>query len=102
MNPCLNEDIEVPELLVTPLDVKAGFVLTDPSSPQYQLAIAHRTRFGTIVHRASNVLRQESEVEDHIDAVIGVSRAIDVYLLEYAMTRSNFESLTKAYRQARE
>ncbi|KAI0762664.1 ARM repeat-containing protein [Fomes fomentarius] len=102
VNPCLNEDIEVPELLVTPLDVKAGFVLTDSSSPQYQRAIAHRARFGTIIHRASNVLRQESEVEDHIDAVIGVSRAIDVYLLEYAMTRSNFESLTKAYRQARD
>ena len=51
---------------------------------------------------APGVLRQESEGEDHIDAVIAVSRAIDVYLLEYAMTRSSFESLTKAYRQARE
>ncbi|KAI0757312.1 ARM repeat-containing protein [Daedaleopsis nitida] len=101
VNPCLNEDVEVPELLVEPLDVKAGFVLTDPSSPQYQRAFAHRARFGALVHRAANVL-QESEGEDHIDAVIGVSRAIDVYLLEYAMTRSNFESLTKAYRQARD
>ncbi|KAJ2996608.1 hypothetical protein NUW54_g7221 [Trametes sanguinea] len=64
--------------------------------------MAHRQRFGQIVHRAANVLRKESEGEDHIDAVIGVSRAIDVYLLEYAITRSNFESLTKAYRQARD
>ena len=98
----MNEDVEVPELLVTPLDVNAGFVLTDPNSPQYQRAITHRARFGALVHRAAKVLGQESEGEDHIDAVIGVSRAIDVYLLEYAMTRSNFESLTKAYRQSRE
>ena len=102
VNPCLNEDIEVPALLVTPLDVKAGFVLTNPQDPQYKRAIAHRSRFGQIVHRASNVLRQESEGEDHIDAVIALSRAIDVYLLEYAMTRSSFESLTKSHRQARE
>ena len=102
VNPCMNTDIEVPELLVTALDVKAGFVLTDPNDPRYQRAMAHRARFGQIVHRAANVLRHESEGEDHIDAVIGVSRAIDVYLLEYAITRSNFESLTKAYRQARE
>ncbi|KAL7285729.1 hypothetical protein ACG7TL_000834 [Trametes sanguinea] len=102
VNPCMNEDIEVPELLVTPLDVKAGFVLTDPNDPQYQRAMAHRRRFGQIAHRAANVLRKESEGEDHIDAVIGVSRAIDVYLLEYAITRSTFESLTKAYRQARD
>lgn len=99
---CLNYDIEIPELLVTPLDVKAGFVLTDPNSPQYQRAIAHRKRFGAIVHRAASLLTDQSEGEDHIDAVVAVSRAIDVYLLEYAMTRSNFESLTKAYRQARE
>ncbi|KAI0823074.1 ARM repeat-containing protein [Trametes gibbosa] len=102
VNPCLNAEIEVPELLVTPLDVKAGFALTDPSDPQYQRAMAHRTRFGRLVHRASDVLRKESEGEDHIDAVIGVSRAIDVYLLEYAITRSSFEGLTKAYRQARD
>lgn len=102
VHPCLNEEIEVPELLVTPLDVKAGFVLTDPQHPQYKRAMAHRTRFGGLVHRAASVLSKESEGEDHIDAVIGVSRAIDVYLLEYAMTRSNFESLTKSYRQARE
>lgn len=102
VNPCLNAEIEVPELLVTPLDVKAGFALTNPSDPQYQRALAHRTRFGQLAHRAADVLRKESEGEDHIDAVIGVSRAIDVYLLEYAITRSSFESLTKAYRQARE
>lgn len=102
VNPCLNDDIEVPELLVTPLDVKAGFVLADPNSPQYKRALAHRRRFGTLVHKASSVLTRQSEGEDHIDAVIAVSRAIDVYLLEYAMTRSTFESLTKAYRQSRE
>ena len=102
VHPCLNEETEVPELLVAPLDVKAGFVLTDPHSTQYQRAMVHRVRFGNIAHRAAAVLNMESEGEDHIDAVIGVSRAIDVYLLEYAMTRSNFESLTKSYRQARE
>ncbi|KAH9922007.1 ARM repeat-containing protein [Epithele typhae] len=102
VNPCLNDEIEIPELLVAPLEVKAGFTLSDSSDPQYKRAMAHRTHYGKLIHRASNLLRNQTQGEDHIDAVIGVSRAIDVYLLEYAMTRSNFESLTKSYRQARD
>ncbi|OBZ79732.1 Proteasome activator complex subunit 4A [Grifola frondosa] len=102
VNPCVNADVETAGLLVTTLDVRAGFVLDDPRDPRYQRAMAHRTRFGKVLHHAANVLRRESEGEDHIDAVIGVSRAIDVYLLEYAMIRSSFDTLTKSYRQSRD
>lgn len=102
VNPCLNEDLEVSGLLVEPLDVRAGFTLDDPQDRRYQKVIAYRTRFGTVVHRAANALQQPNEGEDHIDAVIGISKAIDVYLLEYAMTRGNFDSLRKAYTQQRE
>lgn len=98
---CIDEEIESASLLVTSLDVEAGFVLTDPHDPSYQKARAHRTRFGNIVHRAAMALRQGDEAEDHIDAVIGVSKAIDVFLLEYGMTRGSFDAYRKSYAQGR-
>ncbi len=101
-NPCFYEESEVEALLVTPLALKAGFVLEDPSDPRYQKVVAHRLRFGNVIHRASVALQQNLAGEDHIDAVISVSKAIDVYLLEYAMTRSAFDGLQKAYTMTRE
>lgn len=102
VNPCLNSDCELPELLVTPLDVKCGFALTDPSDFRYQKALASKTRYGQVIYEASASLRQLEGGEDHLDAIVGLSKAIDVYLLDYAMTRSTFDSLRKAYIQARE
>jgi proteasome activator subunit 4 len=87
---------------VTFLDVKAGFTLADPTDARYQKAIAHRKRYGEVVHRAAVFLQQKHEGEDHIDAVIAVSKAIDVFLLEYGMTRGTYDSLQKNYGQARE
>lgn len=101
-HPHTYNDLELEELLVRPVDVKAGFVLEDPSDPRYQQVVAHRTRFGRIIHRAADALRQKQEGEDHIDAVIAVSKAIDVYLLEYAMTRTAFDALQKTYAITRE
>ncbi|GJE87739.1 proteasome-substrate-size regulator, mid region domain-containing protein [Phanerochaete sordida] len=101
-NPCFYAETEVEGLLVTPLNVKAGFVLDDPADPRYQTVLAHRTRFGKVIHRAAFALGQKVEGEDHIDAVLSVSKAIDVYLLEYAMTRSTFDGLQKAYTVARD
>lgn len=100
--PCLNDETEVEELLVSRISVAAGFALEDPKDPRYQKAIAHRERFGAAVHRAALELRQAREGEDHIDAVISVSKAIDVYLLEYAMTRGTFDSMQKTWIQTRE
>lgn len=102
VNACLNSDCELPELLVAPLDVKCGFSLSDPSDPRYQRALAARTRYGQVIHEASVLLRQLEGGEDHLDAIVSLSKAIDVYLLDYAMTRSTFDSLRKAYIQARE
>ena len=100
--PCIDWDLEVDDLLVSHLSVAAGFVLEDPSDPRYQRVFAHRSRFGSVVHRAAIALRQPSEGEDHIDAVISVSKAIDVYLLEYAMTRNNYDAMAKTYAATRE
>ncbi|OCH96671.1 ARM repeat-containing protein [Obba rivulosa] len=102
VNPCINEGIEFPELLVSPLKVQAGFVLTDSSDPRYQRALAHRTRFGMVIHRAAQALQEQHEGEDHIDAVIGVSKAIDVFLLEHGMTRGSFDSMRRSYTQSRD
>lgn len=76
--------------------------MEDPRDPRYQRVLAHRTRFGQIVHLAAIALRQKSEGEDHIDAVISVSKAIDVFLLEYALPRGSFDALQRTYSASRE
>jgi proteasome activator subunit 4 len=84
------------------LDLNAGFALTDPSDPRYMAIVAHREQFGHILHTAALLLRDKDGGEDHIDAVLSVIRAMDVHLLEYALSRSNFTSLQKNYSLARE
>ncbi|KAF8213422.1 hypothetical protein K438DRAFT_1750713 [Mycena galopus ATCC 62051] len=100
--PLIREDVEIAELIVSHLDVRAGFTLTDPKDPRYQKVVAHRLRFGEVVQRAAFALRQNTDGEDHIDAVMGVARSIDVYLLSYAMTRGAIDALHKNYTQARD
>ncbi|KAJ6574754.1 hypothetical protein B0H19DRAFT_932973 [Mycena capillaripes] len=100
--PLVREDVEIAELIVSHLDVRAGFTLTDPADPRYQKVVAHRLRFGDVLQRAAFALRQNTGGEDHIDAVMGVARSIDVYLLSYAMTRGAIDALHKNYTQARD
>lgn len=92
----------MPELLVSHLDVQAGFTLTDPNDPRYQLVVSRREQFGKAVLYAAASFRNATNGEDHIDAVIGVTRAIDTYLLSYGLSRSDFDSMQKNYAQARE
>lgn len=101
-NPCLNLEIEVPELVISHLDVQAGFTLTDPKDPRYQRILKARRRFGEVSQRASSALRKNTGGEDHIDAVIGVTRAMDTYLLGYGLSRSDFDSIQRNYAHARE
>jgi proteasome activator subunit 4 len=101
-NPCLNADFELEELLVSPLEVRAGFALTDPHDPRYQKVVKQRLHFGNVVQRAASALRRNTGGEDHIDAVLGVAKAIDVFLLDYGLGRSQFDALQKNYAQARE
>jgi proteasome activator subunit 4 len=102
VNPCVDAKTEIESLLVTPLNVKAGFTLSDPQDPRYQMVLTHRTRFGEVLNRAAIFLQGEHAGEDHIDAVMAVLKAIDVHALEYGMTRSSYDSLRKNYGQARE
>lgn len=88
--------------MVESLDVQAGFVLTDPADPRYQKAMAHRERFGRTMHKAAVALRQTHEGEDHIDAVLSVAKAIDMYLTNYALDKNEFDSLNKSYLTHRE
>jgi proteasome activator subunit 4 len=101
-HPCHNPEIELQELLVSPLDVEAGFTLTDPQDPRYHRVVTQRTHFGAVLQRAASALRRNTGGEDHIDAVLGVAKAIDVFLLEYGLGRGQFDSLQKNYIQARE
>lgn len=68
----------------------------------YQKAAKHRARFGDIAQRAATALRQNNEGEDHIDAVLGVTKAIDTYLLEYGISRTDLDAVRKNYEQSRE
>jgi proteasome activator subunit 4 len=60
-------------------------------------------KFGNVVQRAASTLRQNTNgEEDHTDAVLGVAKAIDVFMLEYGMSRTNFNTLQQNYTKARE
>jgi len=95
-------DHEYAELFPETLMVKAGFSLTDPSDPRYQTVLTQRTRFGKMLDLASKTLLNNRGGEDHIDAILGVVRGIDVYLLEYAMFRTAYTTFRKSYTSARE
>ncbi|KAJ3576133.1 hypothetical protein NP233_g629 [Leucocoprinus birnbaumii] len=101
-NPCLNPAIEIPELVISHLDVQAGFTLTDPNDPRYQAFLSARRRFGEVIQRASSALRENTGGEDHTDAVISVTRAMDTYLLGYGLSRTEFDSIQKNYAHARD
>ena len=102
-DPCLTATRNiVPELLPTAFSIEAGFTLTNPEDPRYQTVAKHRLHFGRIIHLAAEALQGNVGGEDHIDAVIGVAKAIDVYLLEYASTKSAYIALQKNYALARE
>ncbi|KAJ3843176.1 hypothetical protein F5878DRAFT_605646 [Lentinula raphanica] len=100
-NQHLYEDTETLDLLITHLDVEAGFTLTDSRDPRYQRVSACKEHFGKVILAAARALRQKREGEDHIDAVISVSKAIDVYLLEYGLSKSQYDSLYKNYSTSR-
>jgi proteasome activator subunit 4 len=101
-NPCLNEDTELESLVLTPLILNAGFCLKDRTDPRYQRAAAHRARFGHVIHRAAQTLLQDSQGEDHIDAVMYVLKAVDRYLHSYAMRKSDYDNAEKVYASLRQ
>jgi proteasome activator subunit 4 len=99
----LDEDTELQELLVSRMELEAGFALPDPTDHRYQIVSKHRTRFGNILQRAASFLRHNSDSEDHIDAVLAVIKAIDVFLLDHGgISRSSYDMLQKNYVKARE
>ncbi|KAG2062138.1 hypothetical protein BDR06DRAFT_978583 [Suillus hirtellus] len=102
VHPCLDPEIELEELIVDHIDVKAGFILTDLNDPCYQQALQHRIRFGNVTHLAAVALRQIQGGEDHLDAVVAVVKAIDTYFLDYGMSRADFITLQKNFAQSRE
>ena len=98
----LNPHSEVERLVVQTIDVRAGFALTDPADRRYLMAHSQRQRLGRVAHDAASALKQDHEGEDHIDAVLSVVKAIDTYLLDYALSRGDFDSLQRSYASARE
>jgi len=100
----LSYDFEVDGLLLSNISVKSGFALDDPEDSRYKVAEAHRERFGEVIHRATETiaLRNTVEGEDHVDAIISIAKAAEVYLLEYGTSRGQYSAQKKAYTQLRE
>ncbi|EIW86450.1 hypothetical protein CONPUDRAFT_78796 [Coniophora puteana RWD-64-598 SS2] len=102
-DPCADPDVEMENMTPEALHIAAGFVLTAQEDPTYQAFTRYRLRYGDVVHRAATALLQShGESEDHLDAIVGVVRAIDTYFLDYGMTRGDLTALQKNYDQARE
>lgn len=98
----LNVNSEVERLVVQTIDVEACFALNDPSDQRHQFAYSQRLRLGRVLHGAALALKQGHEGEDHIDAVMSVVKGIDSYLLDYALSRGDFDNLQRGYATARE
>jgi proteasome activator subunit 4 len=97
-------EYEVDGLLLSNISVKSGFALEDPEDPRYNVAEAHRTRFGEVIHRATKIIamRNTVEGEDHVDAIISIAKAAEVFLLEYGISRGQYSTQRKSYTQLRE
>jgi len=101
VHPCLNSEQESSDLVVAHLDVAAGLTLTDISDARYQKTIRRREELGRVVLRAASASRNVTNSEDHTEAVISVTRAIDTYMLSYALNRSDFDAMQNNYAQDR-
>ncbi|KAG2071140.1 hypothetical protein BDR04DRAFT_946467, partial [Suillus decipiens] len=73
----LKEGPKLEGLIVDYIDVKAGFILTDPCNPCYQQTLQHCICFGNVMHLAMVALCQIKGGEDHLDAVVTIVKAID-------------------------
>jgi proteasome activator subunit 4 len=101
VNPCVDNEVELSELLPWGPDVEAGFTLRDPEDPRYQKVKKAKMRFGNVICRAASVLQENIGGEDHIDAIFVVARSIEVYLLEYGTTKATYASSRKSYVKAK-
>lgn len=97
----MDEEVETEELIPQALPIKCGFALQDPTDRRYQHVLAHRTRFGELLHRAGTALKS-ADTEDHIDLVMSVLRGVDTYLLDYAVTRDTYAGVAKQYDVAKQ
>ncbi|KAF9648519.1 ARM repeat-containing protein [Thelephora ganbajun] len=97
-------NFEVDGLLLSNISVKSGFALDDPEDPRYKAAEAHRVRFGEVIHRATKTtaMRNTVEGEDHVDAIISIAKAAEVFLLEYGTSRGQYSTQRKVYTQLRD
>ncbi|KAJ8084329.1 Proteasome activator BLM10 [Marasmius tenuissimus] len=102
VNHKMYEDVECFGLVVPHLDVQAGFTLCDPQDPRYQKAAEQRAHFGEVVLKCAEALRPKTEGEDHVDAVMAVSKAIDVYLLDYGLSKGRLDAFQKSYAATRD
>jgi len=93
-------DYEIEELVIRPLLVNAGFVLSNPANPQYQALETYSQRFGAVCRDSASALRKSSGGEDHLDAVMATSRAIDAFMMDYG--RSGLDNVEKSYTRSRE
>ena len=97
-------DFEVDGLLLSNMSLKSGFALSDPEDPRYKVVEARRARFGEVIHRATKTIamRDTVEGEDHVDAIISIAKAAEVFLLEYGTSRGQYSTQRKVYMQLKE
>ncbi|KAF9568562.1 hypothetical protein CPC08DRAFT_679680 [Agrocybe pediades] len=87
----LTSDIidEIPEMIASVQPINSGFAMTDPSDPEYQYLLQIKRRFGSLLHTASVVLREQGE-ENTVDAVQVLVRSIRTYMTEYGDSRDSY------------
>lgn len=102
---CIEEQY-IPELSPYAYGAIAGFTLTDPADPRHQYVTGVRKFFGELLHRCAVAMNQEigtkTDAADSVDASLQLARALDIYLLDYAVSREALTSTQRNFASARD
>ncbi|CAO1628827.1 unnamed protein product [Parajaminaea phylloscopi] len=81
---------ECMEFVKAPARFQSGFILTDPTSPAYQLVVRFRARCGDVLYRCATSTKA-SEAEDKQDCIKLLLRSVRTYVTDYAYDAADYQ-----------
>ncbi|EIW66071.1 hypothetical protein TREMEDRAFT_35609 [Tremella mesenterica DSM 1558] len=85
------------ELTTVPKPFKAGHVLSDPDDPQFQKALAWRTRIGEMLFRVASALQNAGDSDSSVETTRAIVTTLGNYLTAYGMRSKYYSTSQTAY-----
>lgn len=93
----LSSTSHVPAAFINaPLPFKNGTPLHDPESDNYKQLMAHRARFGQILHKAVDVFRRD-DTDSSIDSIRLTVRSIGILIGKYGVEAKSYSNMWKGH-----